>query len=104
MSCDFKVPLIARQMEGDQDLVGKAPSIPRRSIGIAVTGGPSVASAVVVDRVPNDTINGVRIAHQSIPHLNWRFSMITKKYCQTLNVRYIVRPVGVNLRKRGSLS
>lgn len=64
---DFDVPLIAGIMEGDQDLVGNAPGAPGPSIKTAAIDGPSAARAVAVDRIPNDTISGVRIVHQSAP-------------------------------------
>src|ERR1700677_2367697 len=95
---DFDVPLIAGMMEGDQDLVGKAPGVPRSSIGIVVIGGPYAAGVTVADLVPSETINGVHIAHQITPHLNWRFTMITKKHDRTLNLRYMVPQAGVNVR------
>jgi hypothetical protein len=104
-SCDFDVPLIAGMMEGDQDLVGQAPGVARRaSVGILVIGGPFADCAVVGDPVPNNTNNGVRIAHQTTPPSQLAFSMITKKHSKTLNIRYFVPPAGVNLRKRSTPS
>jgi hypothetical protein len=51
-------------------------------MGIVVIGGPSANFVVVGDRMPNETINGFRIAHQSALHLNSTFPMIAKNMAE----------------------
>jgi hypothetical protein len=73
-SCDFELPLIAGTMESNQDLAGEASGGARWAfIRTEVIGGPSADCVVLAGQVLNETINGVRIAHQNPPYLNWIF-------------------------------